>query len=47
MHAHLSRHYLPGLLGGTFSLRRLLAWQGHFFSPTVFLTRRLFVASQA
>ena len=30
-----------------FSLKRLLAWQGHSFSPAVFHTRRLFAASQA
>lgn len=30
-----------------FSLKRLLAWQGHSFSPAVFQTRRLFAASQA
>jgi mannonate dehydratase len=30
-----------------FSLKRLLNWQGHSFSPTVFKTRRLFAASQA
>lgn len=30
-----------------FSLKRLLNWQGHSFSPAVFHTRRLFAASQA
>jgi len=30
-----------------FSLKRLLAWQGHSFSPAVFQTRRIFAASQA
>jgi mannonate dehydratase len=29
-----------------FSLKRLLAWQGHSFSPAVFQTRRIFAASQ-
>lgn len=30
-----------------FSLKRLLAWQGHSFSPAVFQTRRVFAASKA
>lgn len=30
-----------------FSLKRLLAWQGHSFAPMVFHSRRLFAASQA
>lgn len=30
-----------------FTLKRLLNWQGHSFSPAVFNTRRLFAASQA
>lgn len=30
-----------------FSLKRLLAWQGHSFSPAVFHTRRVFAASKA
>ena len=30
-----------------FSLKRLLNWQGHSFSPAVFQTRRLFAASHA
>jgi len=30
-----------------FTLKRLLAWQGHSFSPAVFNTRRLFAASHA
>lgn len=30
-----------------FTLKRLLSWQGHSFSPAVFQTRRLFAASQA
>lgn len=30
-----------------FSLKRLLNWQGHSFSPAVFHTRRLFAASHA
>jgi mannonate dehydratase len=30
-----------------FALKRLLAWQGHSFSPAVFHSRRLFSASQA
>ncbi|WP_412478074.1 amidohydrolase family protein [Azonexus sp. IMCC34839] len=30
-----------------FTLKRLLAWQGHSFSPAVFQTRRFFPASQA
>src|SRR6185369_2261512 len=30
-----------------FSLKRLLAWQGHSFAPAVFHTRRVFAASKA
>lgn len=30
-----------------FTLKRLLNWQGHSFSPAVFNTRRIFAASQA
>ena len=30
-----------------FALKRLLAWQGHSFSPAVFQTRRIFAASHA
>ncbi len=30
-----------------FALKRLLNWQGHFFSPAVFHTRRLFAVSHA
>lgn len=30
-----------------FTLKRLLSWQGHSFSPAVFHTRRLFAASHA
>ncbi|NTV69793.1 MAG: amidohydrolase family protein [Azonexaceae bacterium] len=30
-----------------FTLKRLLSWQGHSFSPAVFNTRRLFAASHA
>ncbi|UCV03314.1 hypothetical protein [Dechloromonas denitrificans] len=47
MRANLSRHRFFRQLGGTAALKRLLAWQGHSFSPAVFHTRRLFAASQA